>query len=67
MTVSTYHEQQIVCEWKQTGYFKEFKIRSVGFEVLTATSIKMATFWDVAQRTLVEIAEGPDDGGSKHL
>jgi hypothetical protein len=29
----------------------------VGFQVLTAASMKMAVFWD----------DHPDDGGSKHL
>jgi hypothetical protein len=50
----------------------------VRFQVLTATSIKMAVFWDVAPCSLVDIDRGvyclhlqghehPDDGGSKLL
>jgi hypothetical protein len=42
----------------------------VRFQVLTATSVKMAVFWDVAPFSLVDIdydSEVPDDGGSKHL
>jgi hypothetical protein len=50
----------------------------VGFEVLTAVSMKMAVFWVVAPCSLVEVCQrfrgpccvhhqGPDDGGSKDL
>jgi hypothetical protein len=50
----------------------------VGFEVLTAVSMKMAVFWVVAPFSLVEVYErfrspcrlhhqGDDDGGSKDL
>jgi hypothetical protein len=35
----------------------------VGFEVLTAVSMKMAVFWVVAPCS----ANRPDDGGSKDL
>jgi hypothetical protein len=50
----------------------------VGFEVLTAVSMKMTVFWVVAQCSLVEVYQRfrdpcclhyhrPDDGGSKDL
>jgi hypothetical protein len=47
----------------------------IGFEVLTAVSMKIAVFWLVAPCSLVEvyqrfrgpIAIRPDDGGSKDL
>jgi hypothetical protein len=48
----------------------------VGFEVLTAVSMKMAVFWVVAPCRLVEVYQRfkgpcsghrPDDGGSKDL
>jgi hypothetical protein len=53
----------------------------VGFEVFTATSMKMAVFWVLAPRSLVEVYQrfrgscclhhqgddDPDDGGSKYL
>jgi hypothetical protein len=39
----------------------------VGFEVLTAVSMKMAVFWVVAPCRLVEVDDRPDDGGSKDL
>jgi hypothetical protein len=48
----------------------------VGFEVLTAASVKMAAFWVVAPCSLVEVYQRfrgtcclhrPDDGGSKDL
>jgi hypothetical protein len=45
----------------------------VRFQDLTAASIKMTVFWDVAPCSLVEIdrrfrgvLHRPDDGGSKH-
>jgi hypothetical protein len=51
---------------------------TVGFEVLTAASMKMAVFWVVAPCNLVQVYQrfggacclhhqGPDDGGSKHI
>jgi hypothetical protein len=43
---------------------------SVGSDVLTALSTKMAVFWVVAPCSLVEVYQcfrGPDDGGSKDL
>jgi hypothetical protein len=49
----------------------------VGFEVLTAASMKMGVFWVVAPCSLVEVYRHfrdtgclqyrPDDGGSKYL
>jgi hypothetical protein len=52
----------------------------VGFEVLTAVSLKIAVFWVVAPCSLVEVyqrfrgpcclhhqGDRPDDGGSKDL
>jgi hypothetical protein len=48
----------------------------VRFQVLTAASMKMTVFWDVAQCSVVEIDRRfrgayclhcPDDGSSKHL
>jgi hypothetical protein len=46
----------------------------VGFEVLTAVSMKIAVFWVVAPCSLVEVyqrfrgpCDRPDDGGSKDL
>jgi hypothetical protein len=44
----------------------------VGFEVLTAVSMKMAVFWVVAPCNRVEVyqrfrGDRPDDGGSKYL
>jgi hypothetical protein len=52
----------------------------MGFEVLTAASMKMAVFWVVASCSLVEVfrrfrgarclhhqGDRPDDGGSRHL
>jgi hypothetical protein len=53
----------------------------VRFQVLTAMSMKMTVFWDIAPCSLVEINlyfrgtyclhhqsdHRPDDGGSKHL
>jgi hypothetical protein len=39
---------------------------SVGFEVLTAVSKKMAVFWVAAPCNLVEVYR-PDDGGRKDL
>jgi hypothetical protein len=50
----------------------------VGFEVLTAVTMKIAVFWVVAPCSLVEVYQrfrgpcclhhqGPDDGGSKDL
>jgi hypothetical protein len=43
----------------------------VRFEVLTATTMKMAVFWDVASYCLVDIDQclynHPDDEGSKIL
>jgi hypothetical protein len=48
----------------------------VRFQVLTATSMKITVFWDVAPCSLVEIdlvsevltaMNRPDDGGSKHF
>jgi hypothetical protein len=43
----------------------------VGFEVLTAVSMKIAVFWVVAPCSLVEVYQRfrgrPDDGGSKDL
>jgi hypothetical protein len=41
-------------------------LNSVGFEVLTAVSMKIAVFWVVTPCSLVE-AMRPDDGGSKDL
>jgi hypothetical protein len=43
---------------------------AVGFEVLTAVSMKMAVFWVVAPCSLVKFYQRhhrPDDGGSKDL
>jgi hypothetical protein len=37
----------------------------VRFQVLTATNMKMAVFWDIAPCSLIDI--DPDDGGSKYL
>jgi hypothetical protein len=36
----------------------------VKFQILTAVSMKMIVFWDVATCSLMM---RPDDGGSKHL
>jgi hypothetical protein len=38
---------------------------SIGFEVLTVVSMKMALFWVVAPCSLVEVYQRPDNGGSK--
>jgi hypothetical protein len=53
------------------------EIRLLGFEVLTAVSMKIAVFWVVAPCSLVEVYQRfrdpcylhyrPDDGGSKDL
>jgi hypothetical protein len=65
-----------VCPWgvaEEVGFVKQ-GIYSVGFEVLTAVSTKMAVFWVVAPCSLVEVYQRfrgpccvrlPDDGGSK--
>jgi hypothetical protein len=50
----------------------------VRFQVLTAASMKIIVFWDVAPCSLIEVYQrfrgtycihhhSPDDGGSKHL
>jgi hypothetical protein len=42
----------------------------VGFQVLTAASMKMTAFLDIAPCSLVEVDRcfrGADDGDSKHL
>jgi hypothetical protein len=46
-------------------YFKQSN--RVRFSVLTATSMKVALFWDVAPCYLTDIGDRPNDGGSKHL
>jgi hypothetical protein len=55
---------------------KHIEYQKVGFEVLTAVSMKIAVFWVVAPCSLVEVYqrfrdpccdECPDDGGSKDL
>jgi hypothetical protein len=50
------------------------KVKHVGFQVLTAVSMKIAIFWVVAPCSLVEVyrrfrgaGHRPHDGGSKHL
>jgi hypothetical protein len=54
------------------------QLEDVGFEVLTAVSTKMAVFWVVAPRSVVEVYrhfrvpcflrhQGDGDGGSKDL
>jgi hypothetical protein len=47
-------------------------MKTVRFHILTAVSMKMTVFWDVAPCSLIEINRPisihfPDDGGSKHL
>jgi hypothetical protein len=40
----------------------------VRIQVLTAESIKMTIFWDLASTDVSEVlAHHPDDGGSKHF
>jgi hypothetical protein len=49
---------------------KKCSFEKVMFQILTATSMAMAVFWDVAQCSLQDIAStirDPDDGGGKHL
>jgi hypothetical protein len=56
----------------------ELSVPLVRFQVLTAVSMKMTVFWDVAPCSLVEVYlrfrgaycfrhHRPDDGDSKHL
>jgi hypothetical protein len=42
-------------------------VYEVGFQALTAASMKMAVFWVAAPCSLVEVIHRPDDGGSKYL
>jgi hypothetical protein len=48
--------------------YSEVIFNYIGFEVLTAVSMKIAVFWVVAPCSLVEVYQRrPDDGGSKDL
>jgi hypothetical protein len=42
-------------------------LREIGFEVLTAVSMKIAVFWVVAPCHQGDDTHRPDDGGSKDL
>jgi hypothetical protein len=69
------------CGTKEFGYmttilWADTQTALVGFEVLTAASMKMTVFWAVASCSLVEIyrrfrgtcgTNRPDDGDSKYL
>jgi hypothetical protein len=58
-------QQRAISSFAATDlYLQHINIKfSVGFEVLTAVSMKIAVFWVVASCS----RDRPDDGGSKDL